>query len=180
MSASTTKLRRATAADSIALAEIAEQTFRETFGSMNDESDVDAHCIENFGVELQLKEIEDSNVVTILVEVDDALAGFAQIRLYSPKHCVPTKHPSELHRIYISRLFHGLGIAQEMMREIFKVAKQTSSDCIWLGVWEQNPRAINFYEKYDFKVVGEHTFQFGSDPQRDLVMALELEGNACV
>ena len=47
-------------------------------------------------------------------------------------------------------------------------------DLIWLGVWEQNPRAIAFYTKWGFVEVGAQTFRLGSDLQRDLVMAREL------
>ena len=37
-----------------------------------------------------------------------------------------------------------------------------------------NPRVIAFYRKYGFRVVGEHVFHFGSDPQRDRVMIVEV------
>ena len=51
-------------------------------------------------------------------------------------------------------------------------------DVVWLGVWERNPRAISFYRKVGFAEVGEHVFQLGSDPQRDVVMALTLDAVA--
>lgn len=63
-----------------------------------------------------------------------------------------------------------------MMSEVLAMVKSDGADCIWLGVWEHNPRAIAFYQKYKFKTVGEHIFQMGDDPQRDLIMALAFDG----
>jgi ribosomal protein S18 acetylase RimI-like enzyme len=48
--------------------------------------------------------------------------------------------------------------------------RQRGSDALWLGVWERNPRAISFYEKFGFVAVGERTFPLGGDPQRDIIM----------
>jgi ribosomal protein S18 acetylase RimI-like enzyme len=42
---------------------------------------------------------------------------------------------------------------------------------VWLDVWERNTRAISFYERWGFVVVGEQDFVLGDDVQRDLLMA---------
>lgn len=35
-------------------------------------------------------------------------------------------------------------IAQALMREIIRSATSRGADLVWLGVWENNPRAIAF------------------------------------
>ncbi len=60
------------------------------------------------------------------------------------------------------------------MAEVLSVATRNACDVLWLGVWEHNPRAVAFYRKKGFRVVGDHVFQLGSDPQRDLIMTLEI------
>jgi len=42
-------------------------------------------------------------------------------------------------------------------------------------VWERNSRAIAFYEKWKFRVVGEQAFLLGTDVQKDLLMARPAE-----
>ena len=42
---------------------------------------------------------------------------------------------------------------------------------MWLDVWEENPRAIAFYTKWRFAVVGRQDFVLGSDVQHDLLMS---------
>jgi ribosomal protein S18 acetylase RimI-like enzyme len=167
-------LRRACPHDAPALASFAERIFRDTFTAGNDPADMELHCSKNFGSEIQLREIENPNLVTILAETGGELMAFAQVRLHSAVECVSAKRPSELYRLYVSNRWHGRGIAHEVMKEVLTTVRRAASDRIWLGVWERNERALAFYRKFGFEVVGDHTFQFGSDPQRDLVMALKV------
>jgi ribosomal protein S18 acetylase RimI-like enzyme len=60
------------------------------------------------------------------------------------------------------------------MAEVFEGAGRAGAAAVWLGVWERNPRAIRFYERNGFAAVGDHIFQLGSDPQRDLIMVRRL------
>jgi ribosomal protein S18 acetylase RimI-like enzyme len=172
-------IRHANTSDSAALACLAEQTFRDTFTSGSSTSDMQQHCEESYSPDIQLQEIQDSNLITILAECEGKLAGFTQVRLLSPivnlKESLTSKYPSELSRLYVSNEWLGHGVAHKLMSEVFACTASVQSDCLWLGVWEDNPRAIAFYRKYDFTVVGEHIFKVGADPQRDLIMAVQLK-----
>jgi diamine N-acetyltransferase len=168
-------IRRAVAEDASALAVLAERTFRDTFSSANDPRDMEHHCSTNFGPEVQLAEIQDPDVLTLLVEDDGELIAFAQVRVRSATECVAARRPSELYRFYVSTRWHGRGTARELMEQVLAAVTLASSDRIWLGVWERNDRAIAFYRKFGFEVIGEHTFQLGGDCQRDLVMSLEID-----
>ena len=80
----------------------------------------------------------------------------------------------ELQRLYIAADWHGRGIAQQLMETALAIAIDSGCDTLWLGVWEDNPRAIAFYNKYGFQAVGEHSFRLGEDLQRDIVMRCPL------
>ena len=45
---------------------------------------------------------------------------------------------------------------------------------IWLGVWEENPRATRFYQKNGFVAFGKHIFKLGDDEQTDILMKRPL------
>jgi ribosomal protein S18 acetylase RimI-like enzyme len=45
-------------------------------------------------------------------------------------------------------------------------------DYVWLGVWEKNLRAIQFYKKNGFVEFDQHLFILGDDPQTDIMMKL--------
>ena len=168
-------IRNARAEDAAALAALAERTFRDAFTAASDAGDIELHCADNFGPDIQQREIEDPLLVTLLGDLDGEPIAFAQIRLSSAVECVAARHPSELFRLYVLSQWHGRGVAQQIMRSALATAKSTGSDRIWLGVWEQNGRALSFYRKFGFEVVGDHPYRFGSVVDRDLVMALELD-----
>ncbi|MDH5583212.1 MAG: GNAT family N-acetyltransferase [Gammaproteobacteria bacterium] len=173
-----TVIRRAQASDASALANLAERTFRATFSAQNTATDIDLYCTSTFGTKIQGREIQDPNYVTLLAEVDNALSAYAQVRLRSPQPCVLAERPSELLRLYVSGEYLGQGLAHELMPEILATAANNEADVIWLGVWEENPRAIAFYRKYGFEVVGAHDFRLGEEIQRDLIMAIALDNRA--
>ena len=168
------EIRRAREADAPALAAIAERTFRDTFADSNTAADMNLHCQSAYGPAIQRREIRDPQWVNLLAEDQGRLIGFAQLRLLQFKDCVAAERPSELYRIYVASEWHGKGVAQNLMRESIAAAVQAQSDCVWLGVWEHNPRAQAFYRKSGFDVVGDHVFMVGHDKQRDLIMARSI------
>ncbi len=167
-------LRRANHRDARSLSEIAEATFRTTFGAVNKAGHMDLHCRNNFGERIQTIEIADPGMITLLSEVEGILVGYAQLRWGKAPGCVPAKHPAEIQRLYVVEGWHGKGIAHEIMNACIDEAELRGSDAVWLGVWEHNPRAISFYRKSGFAAVGEHTFPLGGDPQRDIVMVRSI------
>jgi ribosomal protein S18 acetylase RimI-like enzyme len=68
----------------------------------------------------------------------------------------------------------GKGIGAALMTECLMRARSSGCDAIWLGVWEKNQRAIHFYERWGFSIVGERGFKLGSDMQNDLIMSKRL------
>jgi len=87
---------------------------------------------------------------------------------------VSGENPIELNKLYVTREFHGKGIAQVLMEKCFAEAENKNYQTMWLGVWEFNFRAQKFYEKLGFRQVGNHIFQLGSDPQTDWIMEKKL------
>jgi GNAT superfamily N-acetyltransferase len=127
----------------------------------------------HYSEKLQAAEIADLNLDTLVAAHDSELIGFAQIRTGSTADGVPAE-AIELQRFYLDRLWHGSGLAGELMHQSIECARQRHAPYIWLGVWERNPRAIAFYEKSGFKRVGCKTFLVGNDLQHDLVLLREL------
>ena len=169
-------IRKARPGDALALARLAESTFRDTFAADNTAGNMDAHCRAHYGEAIQAAEIADPARVTLLSEDHGRLSGYAQLRWNPAPACVAAARPGEIQRLYVARDFHGKGIAQELMRVAFEEMRTRGSDVVWLGVWERNARAIAFYRKSGFVPVGAHVFPVGTDPQRDIVMARPFPG----
>jgi ribosomal protein S18 acetylase RimI-like enzyme len=102
------------------------------------------------------------------------MIGFSQLRPGRAHASVAAKRPAELTRIYVLSEWHGRGIASALMRDALDAAAGHGCDRLWLGVWEHNPKAMAFYRKHGFEIVGTQSFMLGQDRQRDLVMAVKL------
>ena len=167
-------IRRAQRADAAQLSALAEQTFRDAFAVANAPQDMDLHCRTHYGEALQAQEITDPNRVTLLCEHDGRMVGFAQLRWGEVPDCIVADTAGEILRLYVIREFHGKSVAQELMQACMQEMTRHRSEVVWLGVWEHNSRAIAFYGKFGFVEVGEHVFQLGNDPQRDILMARHI------
>ena len=168
-------IRRATEADAGALAAFARRTFDETFGADNDPAHLAVYLDQAYGEVLQAAEIRDPAMVTLLGEAEGRLAAYMQLRRGAPSTCHAGPEPLEIKRFYVDAPWHGRGIARRMMAEAIAEARRQGARTVWLPVWERNPRAIRFYEKQGFRVVGAQEFLVGEDRQNDLVMARPVD-----
>jgi len=167
-------IRRAMLEDARALATLAERTFRSTFGSFNTVEDTDIHCRSTYGETIQAQEISSAATVTLLTEEEGELIAFAQLRWMPPPACVPARDAGEIQRFYVRDDRHGMGVAQALMEACIGEFERRKCAAVWLGVWENNPKAMAFYRKAGFVEVGEHLFALGDDLQRDIVMCKSL------
>jgi diamine N-acetyltransferase len=167
-------IRRGTIADAGLLSELGARTFSATFAVDNTPEDLAAYIAMSFSVAQQTAELEDPASTFLIAEVDGRAAGYAKLHDGEPEKGVEGPKPVELVRLYVSRDWLGGGIGEQLMRACIDEARQAGHETIWLGVWERNARAQAFYRKWNFREVGEHMFQLGSDLQRDLLMERPL------
>jgi GNAT superfamily N-acetyltransferase len=169
-----TRFRRASEQDAKALAVFAEKTFRDTYTQFNTPENMQSHCEKSFGERIQLAEIKDPARESWLAEIGGQLVSFAQIILDAPCPSMNDARGIEILRFYVDSSHHGKGLAQDMMRQLVDRATTLGADVLWLGVWNENPRAVAFYKKCDFAHVANKTFKLGTEVQRDFVMCRNL------
>jgi diamine N-acetyltransferase len=168
-------IRFAVAGDAVELAALAERTFRDTFAADNRGDDMDAHCARSYSPAIQAQELADPAMQTIVaVDGDECLIAFAQVRPAAPPCAPAAPSPQEVWRFYVERAYHGAGLAQALIDALVRTAQDRGAKTLWLGVWEQNPRAQAFYRKCGFVDIGAHQFRLGSDLQTDRVMLRDL------
>src|SRR5262245_15086542 len=163
-------LRRAGPADANLLAELGARTFRETFASDNTDEDMASYLASNFNPVQMTAQLAETASTFLIAEVDGIAAGYAKLHAGEPTEGIQGAKPIELVRLYVSREWLGRGIGEALMRACLDEAREAGYETLWLGVWEKNARAQAFYRKWDFRAVGEHVFQLGSDPQTDILM----------
>ncbi|MES2429454.1 MAG: GNAT family N-acetyltransferase [Bacteroidota bacterium] len=162
-------IRRLTIKDAPALTEIAKQTFYDTFTGTCTEKDMESFLNEIFSEEAHTKELSDENILYYFAEIDNIPVGYMKFEEdYSSFEEMKKWKALELKRIYVSKEFHGKGIAQLLMDFFLNYAAENKYEVVWLGVWDQNYKAQKFYEKYGFVNSGfTHDFPIGDTPQTD-------------
>ena len=156
--------------DAELLAELGARTFNETFETDNTQEDMTAYLASAFSLTQQTAELAHPASTFLIAEVDGIAAGYAKLHAGEPPEGVQGMKPIELVRLYASREWHGRGVGEALMRACLEEALRGRYETMWLGVWERNARAQAFYRKWEFREVGEHIFQLGSDQQRDILM----------
>ena len=166
-------IRPAVAKDAEQLAKLAAQTFTDAFACDNTVEDIRAYVRDAFNttrIQSELQDPANGFLLAFLEGASDPI-GYAKLRSGTTEQSVTGPRPIELERLYVSQSVIGQGIGARLMEASLEVACDGEYQTIWLGVWEQNERAIAFYQKWQFEAVGDHIFQLGTDSQRDLIMA---------
>jgi ribosomal protein S18 acetylase RimI-like enzyme len=168
-------IRRATPQDAADLAAFGRQAFTDTFGRDNTPEDLALYLAAAYGPEIQRAELVNPAVSCWLAESGSDIAGYALLRRGPAPSTVDSDSAIEVGRLYVGREFIRGGIGSLLMRAALDEARETGIRTIWLGVWEHNLRAIAFYRRWGFDIVGRQPFLLGRDLQQDYVMARPVQ-----
>jgi ribosomal protein S18 acetylase RimI-like enzyme len=156
------------------LQKISRQTFYETFSEGNTEENIAKYLEEGFSVTKLTSELSNNDAQFYFATLEDNTIGYLKLNFGQAQTELQDDKALEIERIYVLKEFHGKGVGQLLYDKAIQIAKQKSADYVWLGVWEENPRAINFYKKNGFVEFDKHVFKLGNDNQTDIMMKLKL------
>lgn len=157
------------------LQEIGRQTFFETFSAGNTEENMRKYLDEGFSIEKLTAELNDSNAKFYFAILDNKVIGYLKLNFGHSQTELQDDKAVEIERIYVLKEFHGKKVGQLLYEKAIQVATAKNAEYVWLGVWDQNPRAINFYKKNGFIEFDKHIFKLGDDEQTDIMMKLQLK-----
>jgi ribosomal protein S18 acetylase RimI-like enzyme len=167
-------IREARLEDAALLARLGSKTFEDAFAAQNTAEDMAAYLAAAFGPAIQAAEIADGTGVFLVAEAGGAALGYARLRRGETPGAVTGSDAVEIERLYVLQECKGTGVAASLMQACLDRALADGHRTVWLGVWERNDRAVAFYRKWGFRVVGTKVFVVGSDPQTDFVMERAL------
>lgn len=162
-------VRKATPADAALIADISRQTFYDTFASSNTQADMQKFMDGPFRRDILMQEVEQPHHIFLLAYAGETLAGYAKLAESENPDGVEG-NAIEICRIYNSKEFIGKGVGAFLMNYILDLSTSMGKEQVWLGVWENNDRAKQFYAKFGFVQFGTHDFVLGDDVQTDWLM----------
>jgi diamine N-acetyltransferase len=170
-------IARLTLTDIDQLQKIGKQTFSETFSAGNTEENMKKYLEDGFLLEKLTAELNDKNTEFYFAVLDNNVIGYLKLNFGQSQTELKDDKALEIERIYVLKEFHGKNVGQLLYEKAMQVARQTNANYVWLGVWEENPRAISFYKKNGFVEFDKHIFKLGDDEQTDIMMKLQLKDN---
>ncbi len=154
---------------------IGSQTFFETFAEANTEEDMEVYLKEAFSIEKLTTELSNKNTEFYFATLDNKAIGYLKINVGQTQTVLQDDKAIEIERIYVLKDFHGKEVGQALFEKALQISMIRKAEYIWLGVWEENPRAIKFYKKNGFIEFDKHVFKLGKDDQTDIMMKRMLE-----
>ena len=170
----TPQIRLASMDDAAALADAGTRLFLQAYDGLIPAPEMAAYIAQHFHETRQQSELSNPAMTTLLLVCSNKIAGFAQL-CHDPVPIKGFQAEVELRRIYLDKEWHGRGMARALMKKVVDVADSLSAQAIWLAVWDANIRAIAFYRKVGFKVIGAQEFRVDTLVQNDLVMQAGLD-----
>lgn len=195
------QIRKVNAGELDDLVKISRQTFYDTFSEMNSEENMNRYLQESLSGGKIQSELRNENsefyFAELITNVDPSKAdssteeihethtaknnadlkiiiGYLKLNFGDAQTELKNDQAIEIERIYVLKEFQGKKVGQLLYNKAIEVAQERHADFVWLGVWEENHKAINFYKKNGFIEFDQHKFVLGDDEQTDLMMKLVL------
>jgi ribosomal protein S18 acetylase RimI-like enzyme len=160
--------------DLVVLQNISRMTFFETFSETNTEGNMAKYLEEELSLERLATELKNKDSEFYFAVLDDDIIGYLKLNFGQSQTELQDDKALEIERIYVLKEFHGKNVGQVLYDKAMQIACRAAINYVWLGVWEENERAINFYKKNGFVEFDQHIFKLGEDEQTDIMMKKTL------
>lgn len=141
------------------LTEIGKLSFLEAHGHSASKEAIDLYVDKNFNSNVFKLELENPNNIYHLIYSDNQIAGYSKMVFDVENKNIADQNVTKLERLYLLKEFYNLNIGAKLFNFNIELSAKNKQNGIWLAVWVENHRAINFYAKKGFKIVGKYNFQ---------------------
>jgi diamine N-acetyltransferase len=141
---------------------------------VNTEEDLQLYMSEAFHPEKIKKDLADAGNTFLLEYYNNELIGYVKLRTDRTYDEFKNESAIEIERIYVKHQYHGMKAGKALMDMSIDIAKKGNYAWLWLGVNDENNKAIDFYKKYGFTIFGTKTFKLGTAVDEDYLMKLKL------
>jgi ribosomal protein S18 acetylase RimI-like enzyme len=158
------------------LQNISIKTYYDTFRTFTNKETMKKYLEEAYNITKLSKEIKRKGVFFYFLYKDNEIIGHVKLNKKPFQSDINDEESLEIERIYIQKEHQGNGYGKYLINFSIKMAARLKKKYIWLGVWERNNKALNFYRKMGFEEFGKHPFRMGDEIQTDLLMKKKING----
>jgi len=157
-----TTIRKVSVTDVDLLAQLGPQTFIESHGHSAAKEDVESYISTAYSIEACQQELADAKNIYHFIYYNNKPAGFSKIILNSAAPGIAATNITKLERIYVLKQFYNMKLGLALLNFNIELSKQHNQTGMWLYTWIENERAVNFYKKAGFKIIGSYDFKISA------------------
>ena len=165
----TPAIRHATPADASSLAAFAAEVFPLGCPETAPE-DLAAYITSELTPARFLTLLDDPNIFVLLAESSQRIVAYMLVARRSPHPALSGPASAEFRKLYLDPACHGTGLSSALLHCALSILNAEGPRPIWLSAFSENPRAIAFYKKWGFQIVGSQEFLVGTDRQKVFLM----------
>ena len=152
------------------LTELTRNTFFESYAEQNSTVTIEKYIEENFNSKQLSHQLTNRFSEFYVLFKDSKATGYLKLNTNCAQTETADMTAIEIERIYVLETYQGQNLGSTLLKKAFEIYQSGEHSFLWLGVWENNNKAIQFYQKNGFVKYGEHKFDFGGDLQTDWLM----------
>ncbi|MBX2920104.1 MAG: GNAT family N-acetyltransferase [Ferruginibacter sp.] len=152
---------------------IGKQALLESHGHSAPKADMDAYVNKYYCADFFKTEISNPANIYHIMYYDKEPAGYSKIIFNYPHSNINISHVTKLERLYVLKKFYDCKLGKPLFEFNLQLSKSNNQQAMWLFVWKENPRAIKFYLKNGFTIIGNHDFVISpthSNPNHHMIL----------
>ena len=157
------------------LAKLSKTSFLPAHGHSASKEDIEAYITANFSEENFIRELENPENEYYVMYNAGTIIGYSKIVFNQACSVLSAKNTTYMSRLYLLKEWYGLGLGKKLFDFNRALCRQNNQQGIWLKVWTENQKAIQFYNKMGFVIIGKSDFRISethSNPNH--IMHLEF------
>lgn len=151
-------ITKAMESDCSAIIAIGKQSVEESHRGSCSAQDMNEFLTRNYNANTIKSELNDQKNIYYVIKHSNQPVGFSKIILNATHENIASSNVTILDRIYLLKEFYGLKLGLELLNFNISLAKQNNQSGMWLYAWIGNVRAVNFYRKAGFAIIGRHKY----------------------
>lgn len=167
-------IRQAHLSDDARLAAFTRQVFQETYGGSIPAHTLALYLDEHLSPLALARDIAEARTALLIAAADRTIHATARLAWHDRPNCVKQEAAIELGRFYIEASQRGTGLSDLLLAACERKAADMNATHIWLCAWEHNPRALAFYQRNKFSIVGKAIVMVGNIAFQDHVLLKAL------
>ncbi|WP_338734056.1 GNAT family N-acetyltransferase [Mangrovimonas cancribranchiae] len=169
-------IEKATIKDAQLLSKLGSKTFLQSHGYSASKQDITHYVRSHLNTDKFLSEISDYSNHFWVLYYNKQPIGYYKIVPNASQENISHSYITKLERLYLLEEFQQLKLGLKFFNHAVKETKRLNQNGLWLFTWVENHRAIAFYKKAGFKIVGEYYFKISkthSNPNHQMLLLFD-------